>query len=607
MNVARRNLATGLLISFLIFASSLWAQTNGDPPDRVARLSYMNGSVSFEPSGETDWAQASLNYPVTSGDRLWTDKDARAELETGNIAVRMDQQTDLTATQINDQMMQLGLAQGTIRVRAFDVRQGNSIEIDTPSVAITIAQAGDYRVDVYPDQNTVLLSVNSGEVSVSGTGIDQVVPAGAALKIVGNNPPQLVNASLPGRDSFDQWCSQRDALYARAQTQQYVSPYTPGYYELDQYGSWASVPQYGPIWYPTTVAVGWVPYRFGRWAWVEPWGWTWVDVAPWGFAPFHYGRWVQVGPRWGWLPGPVVGVPVYGPAFVGFIGGAGFSVGFGVGGVAAWFPLGPGEPFYPWYHHNDAYFRQINVTNVRNINITNINVTNVNNIHYRYQTTAVTAVPANAFRSSQLVNQHLARVDAAQLAHAQVIPHPAINPEPRAFVGGAATTRPPVSAQRPMTVQHAPVTRANQTSTAARNIAPTPPQTNEAQRGNQVPRPPTVSQPQENAARTPPPNTTNRPPVNQAVNQPGRAGQPPNNRPTLVSKAPPPIDKLPYSQKEPAMQEHPGRPLEPQQRANLHQGQPAGPMQDREFPPHAQPMPSHGGQQGHSSGSGKPH
>ena len=240
-----------------------------------------------------------------------------------------------------------------------------------------------------------------------------------------------------------------------AQARQYVSPEVPGYYDLDGYGSWDTVAQYGPIWYPTSVAVGWCPYRFGRWVWVEPWGWTWVDDAPWGFAPFHYGRWVQVGPRWGWLPGPIAVAPIYGPAFVAFLGGPGFSVSFGVGGVAAWFPLGPGEPFYPWYHHSPGYLRQINVTNVRNFNVTNItNVTNINNVHYRYQAVATTAVSANAFRNAQPVMRNMVHVNPEQIAKAQVIPHPQINPTPRALAAGGNATRPPVSAQRPAIVQH---------------------------------------------------------------------------------------------------------------------------------------------------------
>ena len=135
----------------------------GDPPNRVARLSYMENAVSFEPAGENDWSQATLNYPLTSGDRLWTDANARAELETGNVAIRMWQQTDLTTTNLTDQLLQLGLAQGSLRVRIYDLRPGNTVEVDTPSAAITLVQAGSYRVDTYPDQNMTLLTVNSGK------------------------------------------------------------------------------------------------------------------------------------------------------------------------------------------------------------------------------------------------------------------------------------------------------------------------------------------------------------------------------------------------------------------------------------------------------------
>ena len=109
-------------------------------------------------------------------------------------------------------------------------------------------------------------------------------------------------------------------------------PYAPpvveqmtGASELSSYGSWDQSPQYGAVWYPN-VDSSWAPYREGHWAYVAPWGWTWVDVEPWGFAPFHYGRWIQDGGRWGWIPasayeggsyGPDY-QPVYAPAVVGF-------------------------------------------------------------------------------------------------------------------------------------------------------------------------------------------------------------------------------------------------------------------------------------------------
>ena len=580
---------------FSAFLATLVFAEDGDPPNRVARLSYMDGAVSFEPAGENDWSQATLNYPVTTGDRLWTDENARAELETGNVAIRMSQQTDLTATNLTDQLLQFGLAQGSVRVRVFDLRSGHAIEVDTPGGAVTIVQPGSYRIDTYPNQNMSLVMVNSGEVQVTGDGVNQLVAGGQSVELTGSNPVQLQWVEAPGPDSFDQWSAERDQKYQNAQARQYVSPEVPGYYDLDSYGSWASVPQYGPVWYPASVPVGWCPYRTGRWVWVEPWGWTWVGSEPWGFAPFHYGRWVQVGPRWGWIPGPVAVAPIYGPAFVAFVGGSGFSGAFGTGGVAAWFPLGPGEPFYPWYHHSHVYLQQINVTNVRNLNVTNItNVTNINNVHYQYQNVATTAVSANAFRNSQPVMRNIVRVTPQQLSQARVIPHPQINPTPRAIAAGANPTRPPVAVQRPAIVQHPPV-RTAEVAPPPKNPVPThgvqPARPNDTVRpAPETPRtPPTAARPTPSPHETEPPVVTNRPAPTPtprpAENRP--AGEPYVAHPPLVANTPPPQAKLPYEQKAPAMAEHPGRPLEPQQRSNISAGKPPGPMQDKEFPPHA--------------------
>ena len=579
-----------LFAAFLILTMFLAVRSfadDNDPPNRVVRLSYMDGAVSFEPAGENDWSQATLNYPLTTGDRLWTDVNARAELETGNVAVRMSQQTDLTETSVADQLMQFGLAEGTLRVRVFDLQPDHTIEIDTPNAAITIVQAGDYRIETYPDQNMSVVTVNTGEVQVTGNNINQLVDGNTAVQLNGTNPVQLQWIAVAGPDSFDQWSSQRDQKYQNAQAKQYVSPEVPGYYDLDGYGSWANDTQYGPVWYPASVQVGWAPYRFGRWVWVEPWGWTWVDDAPWGFAPFHYGRWALFGPRWGWIPGPIGVAPIYGPAFVAFVGGPGFSVSFGAGRVAAWFPLGPGEPFYPWYHYSPGYLRQINVTNVRNFNVTNI--TNVNNFHYRYQTVGTTAVSENTFRNAEPVMGNQVKVNPQQLERAQVIPHPQINPTPKAIAAGGNVVRPPVSAQRPVIVQH----QVHTTAAAAPPRGAEPPRQSPQEARNA---PPAAARPVPQPPRGNPTVTTNRStPENRPVAPPATS--------SLVARTPPPQPKLSYQQKAPAMAVHPGRPLEPQQRSNIYAGKPAGPMRDQEFPPHAGPVRAQPAPASHGSSS----
>src|SRR6202012_2575181 len=108
----------------------------------------------------------------------------------------------------------------------------------------------------------------------------------------------------------------------------YISRYMTGYDELDSAGMWKITAQYGPVWFPTR-SEDWAPYRFGHWSWIAPWGWTWLDDQPWGFAPSHYGRWVQEGGQWAWTPVQPTPHPVYAPALVAFIklGGGGEVLG----------------------------------------------------------------------------------------------------------------------------------------------------------------------------------------------------------------------------------------------------------------------------------------
>jgi hypothetical protein len=57
---------------FLLTAASLCvaATLSADPPARVARLSYLDGSVSLLSAGMEEWVPATHNYPLTTGDHL---------------------------------------------------------------------------------------------------------------------------------------------------------------------------------------------------------------------------------------------------------------------------------------------------------------------------------------------------------------------------------------------------------------------------------------------------------------------------------------------------------------------------------------------------------
>src|SRR5213596_744383 len=395
-----------------------------DPPSRVGRLSYLSGSVSFRPGDVDDWTDATINYPLHNGDNLWTDSDARAEITVGSSAFRLAPQSAFGFLALDDRTVQVRLSQGSLNVRVRDLAESESLEIDTPSGAVTLLRSGVYRIDVDSTGDTTSVTVRRGEAEVTGSGSAfPVHPEQTAMVVGGDSPTYDVRDAIRS-DDWEDWCASRDRRWDDARSSRYVSRDVIGYEDLDDNGEWRTTPDYGPVWVPRTVATGWAPYRYGHWAWVEPWGWTWIDDAPWGFAPFHYGRWMYVGDGWAWVPGRVVARPVYAPALVVFVGGRNWSVaiGAGGGGGVAWFPLAPEEPYYPAYHVSNTYVRNVNVTNV---NVTNINVTNVNvtNINYRNRRApdAVTVVSHDAFVQSRPVNRSVIVVARDRLDQARVV------------------------------------------------------------------------------------------------------------------------------------------------------------------------------------------
>jgi hypothetical protein len=458
------------LAGLLLFVAPKARADEGDPPSRVARVSYLDGNVSFQPTGTEDWAAAAKNRPVTVGDKLWTDQDSRAELQAGEASLHLGSMTALSFLNLDENILQARIAEGAVNFRVREMREGDLYEVDTPNAAFTVKEAGAFRVDVNENGDGTRITVIRGEGQITAGGKTYDVHAGEQAELNGVDEPEYNVGPAPAPDDLDRWASDRDLKEEHSESAKYVSRDVPGYSDLDDYGSWREEPDYGPVWYPTTVAVGWAPYSYGYWNWVGPWGWTWVGYEPWGFAPFHYGRWAFVGGGWGWCPGPVFARPFYGPAFVGFVGGGHFGFGFGFGGGfgggIGWFPLGFREPFHPWYHTSGNYFRNVNITNTR---ITNINVlNNHNNFNYRYahETRAVTAASRNAFVNGQAINRGATRVTEASLRGAQVTNRADFSPTHASFTGTAnarshVATPPSSVANRSVMARTAPAAAAS--------------------------------------------------------------------------------------------------------------------------------------------------
>ncbi len=327
------------------------ALADDDLPSRAGRLADVAGRVflATEERAE-DWLEALRNYTITSGDNLWVAGDGRAEIDYGGGQFRLAGDTNVHVARLDDRTLALFVAQGRVIVRVRVLDPGESALVDTPNTQVTLTRPGLYRIEVAPDRTRTEVVVRQGEALVQlAAGVQQVLP-GQTAAVAGAEAAFADVRTGYWVDGFDSWSAERDRRYERSRSASFVSPQMVGHADLDEFGNWQTVPEYGSVWFPTTVAAGWAPYRFGRWTWVGGWGWTWVDDAPWGYAPFHYGRWGYIGGRWGWAPGGFVARPVWSPAMVAWYGGGGwsFSVTFGAP-VFGWVPLGWGEPYMPWW------------------------------------------------------------------------------------------------------------------------------------------------------------------------------------------------------------------------------------------------------------------
>jgi uncharacterized protein DUF6600 len=614
-----------------------------DPPSRVARLAYLQGSVSFQPAGESEWVEAVTNRPMTIGDQLWVDRDSRAELGLGSAVIDVNSNTGVSFLNLDDHTVQVQLSSGAINIRVRRLGRDDVFEVDTPNQAFSIFESGRYRVEASEDGTYSVVSIREGEGESTGNGQTYTVEAGQRATFEGTDRLNARIEDIGDPDDFDNWCYGRDRRYESSMSARYVSHDVVGYEDLDGNGDWRPSMGYGDVWFPHVYA-GWAPYREGHWAWIDPWGWTWVDNEPWGYAPFHYGRWVSIGGQWGWLPGPIAVAPVYAPALVVFVGGGPG----GFGGNVGWFPLGPREVYVPSYRVSRGYVERVNISNttVNATVITNVynttivhNTTTITNVTYvnRSVAGAVTAVPHQTFVSAQPVARAALAVNAREVASMPISSRAAFAPTANSVLGVHANTAgrtvsPPAAIARRAVVAKAPPPpppvpfAARQQALAAHPGEPIAKQQMQQLRPANAPaqhplvkqappgKPatPIMARPGNQPANAPGNRPGNPPASNQPGNRPGnppasnerpaanpaapinqhspanRPGQPPaqNERPAVQPSYRPPEPNQPKANQPPVNQPRPNQP--PNERPEATRPQPNQPAPNRPMQPPAQ-------------------
>ena len=383
----------------------------------VARLSLIHGDVSTQRGDTGDWSAATLNQPLMTGDKVSTGDNARTELQLDFAnTIRLSPNSQANIANLTHKNIQIQLSQGLANYTVSKDSEAEP-EIDTPNVSVHPSHHdGVFRIEVQPDGDTLVI-VRQGEAQIATPQGSTEIRSGEMATIRGDaNSAQYKISSAPDRDDWDRWNSDRDHLIRNASSWRHTNRYYTGTQDLDTYGHWRNVPDYGDVWYPDQ-SDDWAPYRDGNWVYEPYYGWTWVGYEPWGWAPYHYGRWMWYGGGWGWWPGPAYGWyrPFWSPAYVSFWGwggGWGFGFGFGGWGGFGWLPLGPCDWFHPWWGGYGGRFGSVNITNIHITNINNYGgiaplhggrrFSNVNNIHDNHVFRAMSTVNAGHFGAGRV-------------------------------------------------------------------------------------------------------------------------------------------------------------------------------------------------------------
>ena len=379
-------------------AALLWTKYERTAEARAlpnaARIERVDGQVGLNHSLDTsstkaDWIEATANTPITVGDRVYARDNSRSEIAfSGRNFATIDANTSLDILDLSQPRTQVALRDGSALFDIGSISSGQSFEVATPCGAVDLEQPGIYQVALDQNGNAVATTL-SGEAQVVGQGGSGRIDKGEVLTIPcqGNSGAVMsrVDAGQAGAllDNHFRYRYPRkyDGRYRNYYTYlddpdyydpyrndpsyNYVSEYIPGVDDLDDYGDWQYVSDYGYAWHPR-VDAGWVPYQSGYWSMDYPFGLTWVSNEPWGYAPYHYGRWAYASNEWFWVPEPVRTYPTYSPALVDFIPVSQSSV--------AWVALGPGDPYSSWYYGPNWQPVYLNPTNVVQERVVNINV-----------------------------------------------------------------------------------------------------------------------------------------------------------------------------------------------------------------------------------------
>jgi len=194
---------------------------------------------------------------------------------------------------INNSGEIVGESDSADQKRAFVYRKGQLAQLDT--LAQNLNEAGFASLDVAYGINDKGWIVGYGTTSDNLTAAFVAVPESTGGSVVQQVP-------APPQVRKQKQLQPQDRDQAESVSEPDEDDYDLFYSKLSSEGTWVDAGNYGYCFRPR-VAKDWQPYRDGHWVWTDR-GWYWDSNERFGWATYHYGRWVRIGGTgWCWVPG----------------------------------------------------------------------------------------------------------------------------------------------------------------------------------------------------------------------------------------------------------------------------------------------------------------
>jgi hypothetical protein len=231
------------------------------------------------------------------GQAVRTGPRSQAEIELGADRIGLDPDTVLRLDGAVPGGFAATLEAGRAMVLVRGLQPGQTATIAMKRATVTLGQPGLYVLDAGEAGRPASVGTSRGLAQVSGPGVSLAVPAGQTAVLPAAGPAGLRAGVAEGFLADDPaGVAPLPGIVTPMPAEAGGVPpdlaTLPGGEALLREGEWGGTPEYGTVWYPP-VAPDWNPYAD-----------SWAGAAPWGYAPWFFGSWVLVGPRWGWVPPP---------------------------------------------------------------------------------------------------------------------------------------------------------------------------------------------------------------------------------------------------------------------------------------------------------------